>query len=396
VRRGLPGVVAGLGCVAAVALAVAATRHAPHADGSPVDPHGAWRTAWIGGVVAALALSGVGVLLARGGRLRLRAALVAAVVVQVLPLAAPLLLSQDAYLYWAEARIITVHHHSPYRVTPSAYPDDPGTRVMSREWVAQKEPYGPVWAVVSTVPALAAGNSAHDAQLFYRLLAVLGILATVAVVAAKTRSAQAVALLGWSPLVALHFAGGGHSDALLVLALVGAVALGATFWGGALWPVAALMKAVPVVVLPLELARRRLRVPRSFWFGLGASAVVLLAWSFAVFRTGWITGSTAAAHETSPIGGVHFLTEAGLRHRYAVVIGGLVFLAVYALLLREAWRRGRGHLGFALAALCMCSSLLRPWYALWPLALAALEEDELSMVAAYALSAYVLFADALP
>lgn len=396
-RRDLTGWLLGGATVAAVAVAIAATRHAARPGGSPIDPSGSWRTAWIASVIAALALSGLAVLAARSGRLRLRAAVAIAIAVQVIPLAAPLLLSQDVFLYWAEARVVTVHHKSPYDVTPSQYPSDPGTQAASRQWRTEKEPYGPVWATVGTVPALAAGTSKHDAQLAYRILAVLGVLLTIAIVAWRTRSAAAVALLGWSPLVALHYAGGGHSDALLTLSLVGAVALGATLAGGATWPFAALFKAVPLVVLPLELARRRLRVPRSFWIGLAGSAVLLTVIFAAVYGTGWMTASAIAAHGTSPIGGVHLITETThLRHRYAVAIAGLVFAAVYVALLRVAWRTGRGHLGFALAALCMCSSLLRPWYALWPLALAAFEEDGLSMTAAYALAGYVLFADALP
>jgi hypothetical protein len=396
VRRALPGWAAGIGCIAAVAIAVAATRHAARADGSPIDPAGGWRTAWIVGVVAAFVLGGVAVLLGRHGRLRLRTAVAVAVVVQALPLAAPLLLSQDAYLYWAEARLVVVHHANPYTVAPARYPDDPGTRVASRQWRTQTEPYGPAWVAVSTVPAAAAGSSRDTAQLLYRLLALAGVLATVVLIAVRTRSAQAVALLGWSPLVALHYAGGGHSDAFLTFFLVAAVGFGGGASGGAAWAIAAMFKAFPAVLLPLDLARTRLRRPRSFWVGLVVSALVLAAAALAAFGTGWASTSVVAAHGTSPIGGVHFLTEAGLRHRYAVVIGALVFAAVYLVLLREAWVRGRGHLGFALAALCMCSSLLRPWYALWPLALASLEEDGLSMVAAFALSGYGLFADALP
>ncbi len=396
-RRDLIGWLLGSASVAAIAVAVAATRHTARPDGSPIDPSGGWRTAWIAAAVVGIVVGAVAVLAARRGRLRLRVAVVVAVLVQVIPLAAPLLLSQDVYLYWAEARVVTVHHKSPYDVTPSQYPNDPGTQAASRQWRTEKEPYGPVWATVGTVPALAAGTSKHDAQLGYRALAVLGVLLTLAIVAWRRRSAAAVALLGWSPLIALHYAGGGHSDALLTLSLVGAVALGATLAGGATWPFAALFKAVPVVVLPLELARRRLRVPRSFWIGLVGSAVVLIVVFAALYGTGWMTASAIAAHGTSPIGGVHFITETThLRHRYAVAIAGLVFVAVYLVLLRVAWRTGRAHLGFALAALCMCSSLLRPWYALWPLALAAYEEDGLSMGAASALAAYVLFADALP
>lgn len=387
----------GAGTLVAVVLAVQATRHTARPDGSPIDPAGGWRTVWIVATIVAVALAGIGVLLARRGYVRLGHAVVIAVVIQLVPFAGPLLLSQDVYLYWAEARVITVHHQSPYDVTPSQYPNDPGTQAASLQWRTQPEPYGPVWATVGTVPALAAGSSKHDAQLAYRLLAALGVLLTVALIARRTRSPAAVVLLGWSPLIALHYAGGGHSDALLTLALVGAVALGASLWGGAAWPFAALFKAVPVVVLPLELARRRLQVPRSFWIALVGSGVVLTAIFTAAYGTGWMTASAIAAHGTSPIGGVHFVKElTGLRHRYDVVIAGLVFVVVYLVLLRVAWRTGRAHLGFALAALCMCSSLLRPWYALWPLALAAYEEDGLSMASAYALAGYVLFADAVP
>ena len=395
-HRDRVGLATGLGCFTAVALAVAATRHAAHADSSPIDPHGAWHATWIAAVVSALALSGLGVLLARAGRLRLRVAIVVAVAVQAVPLASPLLLSRDVYLYWAYARVVTVHHANPYRVVPSTYPRDPGTQAASKQWRVQTEPYGPAWVAVGALPALAAGNSRNAVQLLYRLLAFFGVITTLAIVAWRTRSAASVALLGWSPLVALHFAGGGHSDAAMAAFLVAAVALGGSVSGGALWPVASLFKAVPVVLLPLELARARLRMPRGFWIGLIGAALAASALAVAFFGTGWASTSALAAHGSSPIGGVHFLVQTGLRHRYAVVIGGLVFIAVYLLLLREAWSRGRSHLGFAAAALCMCSSLLRPWYALWPLALAAVEEDGVSALAAYSLAAYVLLADAVP
>jgi hypothetical protein len=250
--------------------------------------------------------------------------------------------------------------------------------------------------VVGSIPALAAGRSAHAATLLYRIIAALGILALLAVVAVRTGSAAAIALLGWSPLVALHYAGGGHSDALLTLFLVLGVAYGSRSAGGLAWPVASMFKAFPAVLLPLDLARDRIQRPRRFWIALVGTAVVLGAAALAAFGTGWLSTSIIAAHGSSGMGGVHFLAEAGLRHRYAVVVAALVFAAVYVVLLREAWRRGRPHLGLAAAALCMCSSLLRPWYALWPLALAAVDEDGPSMMAAWALSGYLLIWDALP
>ncbi len=395
--RKLAGWAIGAGCFVAVGVAVDATRHAAHVQSTPIIPHGSWKAVWVICVLVALALSGIGVLLARRGALRLRTAIIVAVAVQTVPLFGPLILSQDAFLYWAEARVITVHRANPYSVPPSQFPNDPATRVASPEWRVQTEPYGPAWAAVGTLPALAAGRSADLAQLLYRALATAGILTLLGIVALRTRSSAAIALLGWSPLVALHYAGGGHSDALLMVFTVLAVAFGAGAGGGVAWPLASMFKgAFPAVLLPLDLARTQGRRPRSFWIGLVAATVVLVAAAVAAFGTGWASRSVLGVHGSSGMGGVHFITETGLRHRYAVVIGALVFVGVYVALLREAWQRGRPHLGLAAAALCMCSSLLRPWYGLWPLALAAVEGDGISEAAAYALSAYLLIFDALP
>ncbi|HZQ81998.1 MAG TPA: hypothetical protein VFB25_08490 [Gaiellaceae bacterium] len=391
-RRAAPLV--GGALAAAVVVAVAATRHAAVASGSPIEPRGAWDAVWIAALVGAFLLYGLGVLLS--ARMTLVVAVVVAVVVQLAPLFAPLLLSRDVYLYWAEARVVTVHGANPYRVTPSRYPDDPATRQASAQWRTQPEPYGPGWVALGTLPALTAGRSAHRAELFYRLFASAAMLAALALLAWTTRSARAVAFLGWSPLLALHLAGGGHSDAWIGLALVAGVALRATATGGVAWPLGSAIKGVPAVVLPLELARARLRFPRRFWVALIAGGVAVIVPATAFFGVKWVTAATIGAHGTSPIGGVHFLTEAGLRHRYAVLVAGFVFVAIYAALLREAWVRGRARLALAMVAFCMCSSLLRPWYAVWPVALAAAEEDGAGQLAAYALSAYVLFADAIP
>jgi len=382
--------------VLTLAAAVLGARHAAPSEVSPVLPaHEPWRALWTWGVVAAFVLYAAGTWLARKGGLSLRAAVVTAVVVQALPLAAPLLLSKDVYLYWVEARIAAVHHANPYRAVPNDYPSDPAHGVVSEIWLNETAPYGPAWEALGTVPAAAAGSSPHRAELGYRALALVGVLAAVLVVARRTRNAAAVALLGWSPLIALHFAGGGHSDAWMMAVLVLGLALPATAAGGAAWPVSSAFKAVPAILLPLELAARRLRGPRRWWLGLVGVGIAVIALATAVFGPHWITATVAGAHQTSPLGGVHWLTQAGLRHRYAVVTGALAFAVVYLVLLRSAWRTGRARLSLAATALCLTSSLLRPWYALWPLALAAVEDDELAGLAAIGLSAYLLFADAV-
>jgi hypothetical protein len=396
-RLRAPAAFVAAGLVAAVALAVLGTRHASPAASSPISPTGEpWHAFWTWGVVAAFVLYVAGTGLARRSGFPLRAALLVAVVVQALPLAAPLLLSKDVFLYWSEARIAIVHHANPYRATPDTYASDPSHGYVSEIWQDTTTAYGPVWEAVGAAPAAAAGTSADRAQLGYRVLALLGVLAAVFLVARRTRSATAVALLGWSPLIAFHYAGGGHNDALMTALLVLAVAMPTTARAGAAWPLAVGFKAVPAIFVPLELAARRLQAPRRWWVALVAMSLAILVSATALFGPHWITSSLAGAHQSSPLGGVHWLTELGLRHRYAVAIGGLVFVAIYVVLLRSAWRTRRARLSLAATALLLTSSLLRPWYALWPLALAAVEEDGLAAFAAIALSAYVLFADAVP
>jgi hypothetical protein len=383
----------GAALTAAVVVAVVAAHHASPSEVSPVVPSGRWNDAWIAALVAAFCLYGLGTLAAWNGALRLRVALIVAVAVQAIPLAAPLLLSKDAYLYWGEGRVLAVHHANPYVSTPADFPRDPATPWVSESWRAEPAPYGPAWEVVGAAPALAGSHRA--AELAYRLLAVATLLGALALVAWRTRNAAAVAFLGWSPLVALHYGGGAHSDSTMMLVVLAAVTAGATLGGGALWPLASAFKPFPPVLVPLELARRRLDVGRRWWLGLIGGTVAVAAVSTAIFGTHWISAATTGAHQTSPLGGVHWLTQAGLTHRNAVAACALVFLVVYLVLLRDAWRTGRGRFSLAASALCLTSSLLRPWYALWPVALAALEEDALAAVAAFALTGYLLFGDAV-
>jgi hypothetical protein len=383
----------GCGLVGAVVLAVVAARHAAPSAVSPVVPSGLWNGAWEGALACAFVLYGVGSFLAWNGALRLRLAVLVALAVQVVPLAAPLLLSKDAFLYWGEGRVFAIHHANPYVSTPADYPRDPAVPWVSQSWVGQPSPYGPAWTLVGALPA--STPSHRTAELAYRALSVAALLGCIVLVARRTRSAAAVAFLGWSPLIAVHFAGGGHSDSLMILATLGAIAAGASLAGGALWSLGSAFKPFPPILVPLELARRRLELGRRWWLGLVGCGLLVAVVATALFGTHWIHSVSTGAHQTSPLGGVHWLTEAGLTHREAVVAGGLVFVAVYIVLLRNAWRTGRGRFSFAATALCLTSSLLRPWYALWPVALAALEEDALAAVAAFALSGYLLFGDAV-
>jgi hypothetical protein len=76
----------------------------------------------------------------------------------------------------------------------------------------------------------------------------------------------------------------------------------------------------------------------------------------------------------------------------AVFVG--LFAIAYLWLLREAWR-GRARLALTAGLLLVCTSWLVPWYAVWAVPLAAIEEDRTARLLALALSAYLL-RDAVP
>ena len=69
----------------------------------------------------------------------------------------------------------------------------------------------------------------------------------------------------------------------------------------------------------------------------------------------------------------------------------MVYLPKRALLLHQA-RQGRPRLALGACLLVLTTPWLLPWYASWPVALAAVEEDGAAQVLALAVAAYLLTA----
>ena len=99
-------------------------------------------------------------------------------------------------------------------------------------------------------------------------------------------------------------------------------------------------------------------------------------------------------HSASSLGLPYWAARLGFPQRYATDGLVLAFAVFYLWLLREAWR-GRARLALAADGLLLATAWLQPWYAVWALPLAAVEEDTLARLVALALSAYFL-RDALP
>jgi hypothetical protein len=343
---------------------------------------------FLGAAAAAFVLYVLALWLLHRQERRLAAVFAIAAAIQLVPLAGPLLLSRDVYSYWAYGRIAEDHGADAYRVLPAHFPNDPAVRATAPAWRRTASVYGPVFTAASTGLAAVSGDSTETNAYVYRVLAACGMIGLAAVASvAAARRAFALAFVGWNPLLALQFAGGGHNDVWLALFLVGALALaarGRSLLSGASWAVAAGVKWVPLVLLPLSLLASRQTALRIA-LGFVVAAAVICVGSFAVFGTAWLGAVLPLTHRHSAYALPSRLGQAGLPRSLAL----LPFLVAVPWLVRSA-RRGRPR--FALATLLMlCASpWLLPWYAAWVVPLAAVEEDALAWSLALALSIYLL------
>jgi hypothetical protein len=355
-------------------------------------------------MIAAFAayLGGLALLGRAGEAARRRAVIGLACAIQLLPLAGPVLLSTDVYTYWDYARIATVHDGNPYVDLPSDFPDDPAYPLMGSYWYDTTSVYGPGFTLASEGHAAAVGDSPDAAAWAYRGLGAVAMVLLVLLAARlSSRPAFAAAFVGWNPLLAIHFAGGGHNDAWMMAFVLGALALAASgrrALAGVAWAAAISIKWVPLLFLPLRLLEGRRVGRRIDHRGLAAAAVVLVA--IATWRYGlhWLGAAgplaTNLAEDRAWYAIPVRIASLGLPEGAVAAAFAAAFVVAYVWLLREAWR-GRARLALTAGLLLVCTSWLVPWYAVWAVPLAAVEEDRTARILALALSAYLL-RDAVP
>jgi MYXO-CTERM domain-containing protein len=372
-----------LGCAVAVAAL----------PGSAVRPGGVERgdarsVLFIAALALAFGFYVVALLgLRRAGR-RLAVVCAIAAAIQLIPLAGPLLLSRDVYSYWAYARIAWQHDRDPYVSSPATFPGDPATRVVARGWRHTTSVYGPAFTAASIAVDDTAASPESVAFTFRALAALAAIGAALLAAQIAWRKTFAAAFVGWNPLLAVAFAGGGHNDALMLVLILAALALARRrrdVASGAAWILAGAVKAPALFLLPLQLVH----APRRLWLG---GALASLAGSIAAtvaFGSSWLTALLHLENHESRYALPSRLEQAGLPDHLvhplaltALVAGG-VWLARQSL-------RGRARMALGFCLLIVTSPWLLPWYATWPVALAAVEEDAAAQVLALALAAYLL------
>ena len=398
--RGSPAVVAGTGVLALVAAcsAVAWRSSSPvvPTNGGILDGRHAWL--FLALLAGAFALYLLALALLRRCDGRLVAVAVVAAAVQLAPLGAPLLLSTDSWTYWDYGRMATVHHANPYVDRPDAFADDVAFGHMGVAWRHKTSVYGPVFTLASEPIARAAGTSSNAAAWTYKTLAALAVLVAAALAArlAPRRRALALAFVGWNPLLAIHFAGGGHNDAWVGALVLAALALSAgpqRRFAGGVWALAIAVKWVPVVFLLLRLAsdRRPARQATAAGVAAGGSGIAAVAtWRYGWHWLGAVTPLVHNAWLETSYALPHRLEGLGLPRSIAI---GLCVAALVAGLVRMARGAMTGRARHAMAAclILLTSPYLAVWYLGWVVPLAAADEDDrAARVLTLGLCAYLL------
>jgi alpha-1,6-mannosyltransferase len=372
-------------------------------DGSPLTPldgrHEPADSAWLFLclLVAAFGAYCLGLLALRRTRLATRTAIVLSAAVQLAPLAAPLLLSTDAWTYWGYGWIAAEGGGNPYTDPPAAFPESPAARYVGADWRDTTTVYGPAFTLVSEPVARIAATSPDAAAWLFKALAAGAVLvAVVAVARTSRRPALAAAFVGWNPVIAVHAAGGGHNDALVGALAASAVALAAhrrASLGGAAWALAALVKWIPLLFFALAAlaARARGRPAGLTGFAAVAATVAVVAtWRYGVDWLGALGPLADNAVRRTSYALPSRLEQLGLPDEAVIALALGAFLVGLALLARSA-THGTARLGRAACLVLATTPYLAVWYLAWAVPLAAPEDDDrVARLGALALTAYLL------
>ena len=202
---------------------------------------------------------------------------------------------------------------------------------MGEDWRDTTTVYGPAFTLATEAVAVAAGGSGDGAAWTFRVAATLSMVAlTLLAARLGRRPAFAAAFVGWNPLLAVHFAGGGHNDALMMALVLAALALaagGRRQLAGAAWALSIAIKWVPVVFLGLRAAEARGSGRPVRHLGFAAAAGILLAVSFWRYGAEWVGSVVPLVHnlEKQAVYSIpHRLSGLGISEdAAALLLGGL-------------------------------------------------------------------------
>ncbi|PIR15251.1 MAG: hypothetical protein COV48_15390 [Elusimicrobia bacterium CG11_big_fil_rev_8_21_14_0_20_64_6] len=283
--------------------------------------------------------------------------------------------STDAYRYSWEGRVVGAGL-SPYRFPPSA----PELAFLRAGQDARINNPGltaiyPPLALTAFRAVAAFSIDARAQKGFFALCDLLACALLMRLLRRRNLSSAWAAIYAWHPLVIVEFSAAGHLDSLMILGLLAGLELwesGRRELGVSAWAAAALVKVVPVVLLPWLL----LRHPRFAALFFAAAAIGLLP-----AAAGLVAALSAAPESGIAAFAASWLANPSLYAILSSVVESetarrlLPAAAVFAFSFPWARRCGgdaaRYLCGMILAVL-LASPVVQPWYVLWALPLALL------------------------
>ena len=313
-------------------------------------------------------------------------------------LVVPPLFSRDPYSYFVQGRLLQLGF-DPYTHGAASVPGwfQAGVDPM---WAETPTPYGPLYLLMQKAVVTIA-HTPYWSAVAFRALAILGI-ACIAYAVPRLASRQGIspAAATWlavmNPLVLLHFAFGGHNDAVMVgFMLIGLdFALQRKVVPATLWIVAAVaVKPIAFVVVPfaalllLPWATSTLRrlvayavsgiTVLALVLALGVTLGVGGGWIQALTTPGsvrtWLSPSTAVGMAIGLVGdafGNHDIDAVAVTVSRAICMAIAVAYCAYLVLRPQGRSPIRGAL-LAFTAIIGLGPVVQPWYLLWALPLVA-------------------------
>ncbi len=344
----------------------------------------------------------------RGHPADIRVVATAAGALMLLAIALSPMGSHDVWSYTMYGRMVSHYGVSPYTHVPHDFPHDPFLPLVARGWRNTSSVYGPVFVVFSAIGTALAGGSVVMARLFHQAGAAIAVTAALVLIWRRTHSPAAVMFLGLNPLVIVSVINGGHNDALVGLAVLGAVLLaeerrpvGAAFVLG----LAVLIKITALLALPALLAWTLYRFGRRAAGHLAGLSLATVTFGYALAGPGALTALNSnhtLLSRSSPWQVAHSLLGVGTGHPFAGVprsewlavfgLGSIVVVSTVAAAI--AWRRRRDSdlgaiVALALTAYLVAGIYVLPWYAMWVLPTACIVRRRATMVYIAALGAFL-------
>lgn len=310
----------------------------------------------------------------------------------------PPLFSRDPYSYFVQGKLMQ-NGVDPY--THGAAALEGWFRAgVDPMWAETPTPYGPLYLLIERVVVTIA-KTPYWSAVGFRLVAILGI-AIIAYYVPKLAELQginpaaALWLAGLNPLVLLHFALGGHNDAVMVALMLAGLYAAMTkraVLAVLLLGAAVAVKPIAIVLVPFAAlcfaVRNASPVRRMIGYAVGGIAVVAVVvalgfaagvgtgWLHALTTPGevrtWLSPPTAIGMAIGLVGqwfGNYAVDPIAVQYARLVFIAAALAVCAY-LLLKPQRRTPVRSAVLAFTVIIFFGPVVQPWYLLWALPLIA-------------------------